>query len=103
MLTAIVAVAIFMGVVVDVGLCAEAETLSRRGLILRVECPGGNTFISQCGVEPTYKPEAECEHSINPIFWVIFIVVFTIHGFSLREAIWSVVLLSWDMDKFEAK
>ena len=67
-LTAVAAVAIIMVVVVDVGLCAEAGTLSRRGLILRVKHPGGNTFISQHRVEPTYHPEAESKRLINPIF-----------------------------------
>ena len=102
-MTAVAAVAIFTGVVVDIGLRAEAGTLSRRGLVLRVERPGGSTFISQCRVEPTYHPEAESERSINPIFWVVFIVVFTVHRFSPREAIRSVVLLGWDMDEFEAE
>ncbi len=46
MLTAIVAIAVFIGVVVNIGLGAEMGALSRRGLFLRVECPDGNTFIS---------------------------------------------------------
>jgi hypothetical protein len=101
MLTAVAAVAIFLGAVAKVGLCTEAGTSSRRGLVLRVECLGGNTFISQHGVKPTYHPEAEHEHSIDLIFWVIFIVVFAVHGFSPRETVWPVVLFCWNMDKFE--
>ena len=31
------------------------------------------------------------------------VFVFAIHRFVLREAVWSMVLLCWDMDKFEIK
>jgi hypothetical protein len=101
MLTAVAAVAIFVGAVAKVGLCTEAGTSSRRGLVLRVEHLGGNAFTSQHGVEPTYHPEAERGCLIDPIFWVIFVIIFAVHGFSPRETVWPVVLFCWNMDKFE--
>ena len=49
MLTAVVAVAIFTGViVVDIGLSVEMRAALRRGLVLRIKHPGGNTSVSQC-------------------------------------------------------
>jgi hypothetical protein len=34
---------------------------------------------------------------------VIFIVIFTVCQFMPREAIWSMVLLCWDVDELEVK
>jgi hypothetical protein len=46
MLTAVVAV-IFIDAIIHVGFCTEAGALSRKGPILQVEHPGGDTFVSQ--------------------------------------------------------
>jgi len=40
---------------------------------------------------------------VNPVFGVVFVVIFTFYWFTPRKAIWSVVLFCQNMDKFEVK
>jgi hypothetical protein len=102
MLTAVAAV-IFIGAIINVGFCAEAGASSRKGPILRVEHPGGDTFVSQRQVKPTYHPEAKCERAVDPIFRVVFVFIFTFYWLSTRQAIRSIMLFCRNMDKLEVE
>jgi hypothetical protein len=102
MLTAVAAV-IFIGAVINVGFCMKAGASSRKGPILRVKHPGGDTFVSQRQVKPTYHPEAKCGHAANPIFWVVFVFIFTFYWLSMRQAVGSMMLFCQNMDKLEVE
>ena len=99
MLTAIVVAFVSVGGVIIIcaglGMCfgKEAGAAPQRRCVLSVEHPGSGACDSQHQVEPTYHPDAKSESVVDPVFRVVFIVVFAFCQFMLREAIWSVVLL----------
>ena len=102
-LAAVVVVIDFVVVFADVGLSPEAGAASRRGWVLRIEGPDGGAVVGGGRIQPTYDPDSECKGAVDPVFWVVIFVYLVVRWFAPREAVRAVVLLCWNMDKFEVE
>jgi hypothetical protein len=53
--------------------------------------------------QPGGFPDAEAKGLVNPSFRVVIFIFFAISGLVPREAIRSLMFVSWDMHKFKIK
>jgi hypothetical protein len=58
-------------------------------------------LLCQVCVQPSGLSDAKGEDVVNPCFRVIILIFLAVCGLVPREAVRSLVLVSWDVDKFK--